>query len=62
MLLIDHAERYAEQLRKLGKTDEEIKRMVKEYMEGYREILKRNLTGTWKDVHKYDNRHTRTDG
>ena len=51
MMLIDHAERYAEQLRKLGKTDEEIKRMVQEYMEGYREILKRNLTGTWKDVH-----------
>ena len=48
MLLIDHAERYAEQLRKLGKTDEEIKRMVKEYMEGYREIIKRDLLGVCK--------------
>ena len=51
MMLIDHAERYAEQLRKLGKTDDEIKRMVREYVESYRGILKRNLTGTWKDVH-----------
>ena len=49
LMLIDHAERYAEQLRKLGETDEEIKRMVKEYMECYREIIERGLLGVWKD-------------
>ena len=48
MLLIDHAERYAEQLRKLGKNDDEVKRMVREYMEDYREIIKRDLLGVCK--------------